>query len=226
MDYFKKPLISSTRDAVYHTLKEQIMSLTLLPGATISEKEMSVSFNVSRTPVRESFVQLSQEGLLDIYPQRGTVVSRIDLELVDEARFIREHLESAVIRLVCSSLFPEESLGKLQMNLASQKVCMDVQNYKTMFELDEAFHRTIFEGCKKMNTWAVIQQINVHLNRTRMLRLATDHHWEELFKQHQQIVEAIQAQEPDKAEQVVHAHLHVGISDQAVLKEKFPEYFK
>jgi DNA-binding GntR family transcriptional regulator len=225
MDYFKKPLISSTRDAVYHTLKAQILSLALLPGATISEKEMSLSFNVSRTPVRESFVQLAQEGLLDIYPQRGTVVSRIDLELVDEARFIREHLESAVIRLACLS-FPEESLRLLQMNLASQKVCMDEQDFKKMFELDEEFHRTIFEGCKKMNTWAVIGQINVHLNRTRMLRLATDHHWDELYAQHGQIVDAIKEQQPDKAEQLISTHLQVGIADQALLKEKFPTYFK
>ncbi|OAS18446.1 GntR family transcriptional regulator [Paenibacillus oryzisoli] len=225
MDHFKKPLISSTRDAVYHTLKAQILSLTLLPGTTISEKEMSVSFGVSRTPVRESFVQLAQEGLLDIYPQRGTVVSRIDLELVDEARFIREHLESAVIRLACHS-FPEESLRLLQMNLASQQVCMDEQDYKKMFELDEAFHQTIFEGCKKMNTWAVIGQINVHLNRTRMLRLATDHHWEELYAQHRQIVDAIKERQPDQADQIIHAHLQVGIADQVLLKEKFPTYFK
>ncbi|OCT14644.1 GntR family transcriptional regulator [Paenibacillus pectinilyticus] len=225
MDLYQKPQISSTRDAVYHTLKDQILSLALLPGASISEKEMSVSFNVSRTPVRESFVQLAQEGLLDIYPQRGTVVSRIDLELVDEARFIREQLESAVIRLACGT-FPEESLRTLQMNLASQKVCMDEQDYKKMFELDEAFHHTIFEGCKKMNTWAVIQQINVHLNRTRMLRLATDHHWDELYAQHKQITQAIQEGQPDVAEQLIRAHLHVGIADQQLLKEKFPAYFK
>lgn len=112
------------------------------------------------------------------------------------------------------------------MNLASQKVCMDEQDFKKMFELDEEFHRTIFEGCKKMNTWAVIQQINVHLNRTRVLRLATDHHWDELYTQHGQIVEAIKEQQPDRAELLIRDHLQVGIADQALLKEKFPTYFK
>ena len=79
MDFFKKPLISSTRDAVYHTLKAQILRLTLLPGATISEKEMSVSFNVSRTPVRESFVQLAQGRLAGhIYRNVARLASPID----------------------------------------------------------------------------------------------------------------------------------------------------
>ncbi|TXK74382.1 GntR family transcriptional regulator [Paenibacillus sp. N3.4] len=225
MDFFKKPIISSTRDAVYHTLKEQILLLELLPGSVISEKEISLQFHVSRTPVRESFVQLSQEGLLDIYPQRGTVVSLIDLERVDEARFIREQLERAVIGLACEN-FPADSFKTLRTNLALQKMCMEEQDYKKMFELDEAFHHSIFEGCKKLNTWAVIQQINVHLNRTRMLRLATDHQWDELFSQHQHMVHAIEQHDTKKAEQLMHDHLHMGIADQAHLKEKFPTYFK
>ncbi|MFC5449724.1 GntR family transcriptional regulator [Paenibacillus aestuarii] len=225
MDFTIRPPISSTRDAVYYRLKELILSVEMLPGASISEKEISLQMGVSRTPVRESFVRLSQEGLLDIYPQRGTVVSLIDLELVEEARFMREQLECAVIRLACEQ-FPQEQLKALQANLLLQKVCIEDQDYKKMFELDEAFHRTIFEGCRKLNTWAVIQQINVHLNRTRMLRLAADHHWDDLYTQHQQMVEAIQAHQADMAEKLMNEHLHLTITDQALLKQKFPAYFK
>ncbi|MDU0199685.1 MULTISPECIES: GntR family transcriptional regulator [Paenibacillus] len=218
-------MISTTRDAVYHALKEQILMLDLLPGTGISEKEISVQFGVSRTPVRESFVQLSQEGLLDIYPQRGTVVSLIDLERVEEARFIREQLERAVISLACES-FPADSLQQLRSNLAYQQVSMSEKDFKMMFELDEAFHRTIFEGCRKLNTWAIIQQVNVHLNRTRMLRLAADHRWDELYEQHEQMVDAIEHHEAGKAEHVMNTHLHLTVTDQTVLKEKFPTYFK
>lgn len=225
MDYTIKPPIHSAREAVYHTLKGQILSNELLPGTGISENEISIQFGVSRTPVRESFVRLSQEGLLDIYPQRGTVVSLIDLELVEEARFIREQLECAVIRLACFS-FPTEQLDALQTNLLLQRKCVTAQDYKKMFEYDEAFHRTIFEGCRKLNTWAVIQQINVHLNRTRMLRLAVDHHWDDLFTQHQQMVEAIQVKNADWADKIMSEHLHLTILDQALLKQKYPTYFK
>jgi len=225
MDLTIRPPISSTRDAVYYRLKELILSVELLPGASISEKEISLQMGVSRTPVRESFMRLSQEGLLDIYPQRGTVVSLIDLELVEEARFMREQLECAVIRLACEQ-FPAEQLKALQTNLLLQKACIEDQDYKKMFELDEAFHRTIFEGCRKLNTWAVIQQINVHLNRTRMLRLAADHHWDDLYSQHRQMVEAIQTHQADMAERLMNEHLHLTITDQALLKQKFPAYFK
>ncbi|MFC0331175.1 GntR family transcriptional regulator [Paenibacillus sepulcri] len=226
MTFTMKPQTTSTRDAVSHALREQIMMLELVPGTGISEKEISLKFNVSRTPIRESFVRLAQEGLLEILPQRGTFVSLIDLELVEEARFMREQLERAVIRLACSDSFPDEQLKALQKNLTKQQACIDKQDYRTMFELDEAFHRTIFEGCRKSNTWAVIQQINIHLNRSRMLRLAADHHWDHLYEQHLHMVEAIQEHDADRAERIMKDHLSLTIADQALLKEKFPSYFK
>jgi DNA-binding GntR family transcriptional regulator len=206
-------------------LRDQILLFELPPGASISEKEISQRFNVSRTPVRESFVRLAQEGLLEVYPQRGTFVSLIDLELVEEARFMREQLERAVIRLACDS-FPDERLAELSRNLSLQKACIENQDYRTMFELDEAFHKTIFEGCRKINTWAVIGQINVHLNRSRMLRLAADHHWDHLYEQHFQMAEAIRNKDAGRAERLMKEHLSLTIADQALLKEKFPTYFK
>lgn len=215
----------STRDAIYFALRDQIVLLELPPGTSISEKEISIKFNVSRTPVRESFVRLSQEGLLEIYPQRGTVISLIDLELVEEARFMREQLEKAIIRLACGH-FPDNQLMQLKSNLDQQQLCIEEQNHVRMFELDEAFHRTLFEGCNKLNTWAVIQQMNVHLNRTRTLRLAADHHWEQLYNQHLHMVQVIQEHDANRAEQLMSEHLHLTITDQALLKEKFPTYFK
>ncbi|MNO96668.1 putative HTH-type transcriptional regulator YdfH [compost metagenome] len=225
LDLFMRAQPTTTRDAIYAALREQIVLCELPPGTNISEKEISVKFNVSRTPVRESFVKLSQEGLLEIYPQRGTVVSLIDLGLVEEARFMREQLESAVIQLACIS-FPSEQLASLKGNLALQQLCIEEQNHIRMFELDEAFHRILFEGCQKLNTWTMMQQMNVHLNRTRTLRLADDHHWDQLYTQHLQMVEAIKDHDGRQAGLLMSDHLHLTITDQALLKEKYPDYFR
>jgi DNA-binding GntR family transcriptional regulator len=220
-----RPQPVSTRDAVYLQLRDQILTLELPPGTPLSENETSLLFQVSRTPVRESFLRLAQEGLVQVLPQRGTFVSLIDTELVEEGRFMREQLERSVIRLACGQ-FPEEALALLELNLQQQKASMMKQDDKHMFELDEAFHRIIFEGCRKTNTWSVIQQMNAHLNRSRMLRLVDDHNWQHLYEQHRQMAEAIKSGEAEMAEQLMKEHLSLNITDQAVLKEKYPNYYK
>jgi len=215
----------STRDAVYLQLKDQILSLALPPGTALSEQEMAGSFQVSRTPVRESFVRLAQEGLVQVLPQRGTFVSLIDTEHALEARFMREHLERAVVRLACDSL-PETSLAALDGNLADQLSALESRDEKRMFELDEAFHRTIFAGCNKMNTWTLLQQAKAHLDRTRHLSLAPDRDWHHLFNQHRTIVEAIRRRQADDAERAMHEHLSQTVTDLNELKRNYPHYFK
>lgn len=215
----------SAGNTVYNRLKQQILSLELPPGTALSEKETSAVFQMSRTPIRESFVRLAQEGLVLVLPQRGTQVSLIDPELVEEGRFMREQLEKAVIRLACEH-FPEEMLTALEMNLAMQQVIMEKLDNHRMFELDEAFHRILFEGCRKLGTWNVIQQMNAHLNRSRMLWLTADQHWNPLYDQHKEMVEAIRKRHPDRAESVMKKHLKMSISNMAILKEKYPNYIK
>lgn len=225
MDYTILSPPASTRDGVYRSLKDQILRLELPPGTGISEKEISLKYNVSRTPVRESFVRLAQEGLLEIYPQRGTIVSLIDLRLVEEARFMREHLERAVIREACT-LLSETSLQALRTNLAMQKACIEQEDYKSMFQLDENFHHVIFEGSGKINTWEVVQQVKVHLNRSRMLRLAADHDWKHLYEQHHQMYNALLEQNAALADEVMAQHMSLTLTDQKMLTAKYPQYFK
>jgi GntR family transcriptional regulator, rspAB operon transcriptional repressor len=226
LDFTIKPIQPiSTRDAVYAALRSLILQLELPPGAAISEKEIAAKMGVSRTPVRESFVKLAQEGLLEVYPQRGTFVSLIDPELVEEARFMREQLEVAVVRLACAD-FPAGQLAALDSNLSQQRVSISEHDYHLMFELDETFHRTIFEGCRKSNTWAALGGIITHLNRSRMLRLAADQQWDHLYKQHQGIVDAIRSHDEAAAVQLMTEHMLLSVADQALLKTKYPNYFK
>ncbi|MDP4096253.1 GntR family transcriptional regulator [Paenibacillus sp. P96] len=215
----------SAGNSVYARLKQQIMNLELPPGTALSEKETSILFQVSRTPVRESFVRLAQEGLVLVLPQRGTKVSLIDTGLVEEARFMREQLESAVVRLACSN-FPAERLTELEANLAQQRESIEKHDGRRLFELDEEFHRILFEGCGKLATWSVMQQMNIHFNRVRMLRLDTNPHWEHLYDQHSRMVEAVGRKSPDTAARIMHEHLNLGVADLSVLRKQYPEYFK
>src|ERR1700748_1769677 len=68
-------------------------------GEAISEAEIALSYGVSRTPVREAILKLSDEGLLEIFPQSGIIVSRIAVAALPEAIIIRKALEETTARL-------------------------------------------------------------------------------------------------------------------------------
>ena len=215
----------STSKRIYHLIRERIINLNFAPGLSISEKEISDKFDVSRTPVREAFVRLSQEGLISIYPQKGTFVSLIDLSSVEEARFMREHLERAVVRLACEE-FPKEKLLELEMNIKFQEMYMEDHDSKKIFEADEEFHRLIFEGCNKKNVWSTISGMESDFQRIRVLRLTSKLRWDQIYSQHVDINNAIKNRKADLAEKVMIEHLTMVNFDKEQLKQEYSNYFK
>lgn len=85
----------TAREYARRMLKENIISMDLKPGAMVSENELAAQLGLSRTPVREALMDMSQYGVVDVMPQRGSRISLIDYNLVEEARFARQVLEVA-----------------------------------------------------------------------------------------------------------------------------------
>lgn len=215
----------SIRDYVHDTLKKSIMELKLEPGRFFSEKDVVNMLQVSRTPIREAFVKLSQEELIETIPQKGSFISLIDLELVEESRFVRETLETAIVRQACEILKPEQVM-QLQNLISLQELCVNEKNYERLFELDEEFHKTIIIGCGKYRTLSLLQQLSTHYNRLRFLRLADNYDWEIILSEHQAIIQAIRDKNPDAAERAMHEHLSRVSFEKEELLLKYPSYFK
>lgn len=214
----------STRDYSYSKIKKKILNLDLEPGTKISEKEIADEFNVSRTPVREAFMKLAQEELLDIIPQSGTIVSRINLHYVEEGRFIREKIEKEIVSLACDH-FSEQDLFLLESNITMQKLCIGKNSFQQLYELDEEFHRILFQGVGMLRTWNMLQLLNSHFNRLRLLRLSKDFHWENIISQHELIYRLIVEKNGEKARSVMEEHLRMVVFEKDVLMKKYPHYF-
>ena len=91
---------------VYRSLRERIIRGELEPGGLISEAEIARAFSISRQPVREAFIKLAEEGLVEIRPQRGTLVRRINIASVMDARFVREAVEADIVKIVAEKRDP------------------------------------------------------------------------------------------------------------------------
>ncbi len=83
---------------VFERLREMIVSLKLPPGSALSRAALAAQFGVSSTPIRDALMRLEEEGLVDVFPQHATVVSRIDVRLAQQAHFLRQALELEIVK--------------------------------------------------------------------------------------------------------------------------------
>ena len=125
-------------------LRAAIMDNSLPPDTRLSEVETAQQYGVSRQPVREAFIALAGQGLLDVRAQRGTFVTRISLAAVMDARFVREAIEADIVKLLAAD--PDPALiADLDAQLTRQ---MDLigGSARDFMDADELFHRTLAEG--------------------------------------------------------------------------------
>lgn len=206
-------------------MKDNIINWNLKPGTMMSEKDISVQLNVSRTPVREAFIKLSKEGLVDILPQRGTVVSKIDLDRAEEERFIRENLELAVFDTNIEG-FSKEICMQLKKNIKEQGKCVENNENERFFKLDEEFHETIFMICQKKLCWEVIQNVSGHYKRMRVMSLWNKASAVEIYDQHKMLLGCIENSNLHGAQEILKTHLCKLKDEELEMKEKYPEYFQ
>ena len=225
IELLEKNVYETIKNYTYRVLRSNIIDLNLKPGESISENEIANNLNVSRTPVREAFSLLVSENLLEIYPQKGTKVSYINLKRVEEARFMRLKLEQAVIELACND-FPEKYLFDLESNINQQQFCLLKKNYTCAFNLDNSFHELIFKACKKDRIWNAIHFMNGDFDRIRALNIISSMNMDTVVNQHKRIIDAIKAKDSKLGVKIVGEHLTKVNDDKRILLSEYPKYFK
>jgi DNA-binding GntR family transcriptional regulator len=191
---------------IHDLLRRSIITMRLRPKEKVSESELALALGVSRTPVREALIKLSEDGLVEILPQRGSFITPIRLSEVIEARFIREALEIAVVREAATNGQPA-ILARLKDLIEAQRSAAGEDDLDRFLELDEAFHHTFSESIDKQRCWRLIQTVKFQLDRVRYLSLPEPGNLALLIRQHVAIAQAVLASDPAKAETVMRAHL-------------------
>ncbi len=194
------------KDYVYRVLKNNIMCLELKPGELLSEADLAEKLNVSRTPIREVLIKLKGEKLIEVKPQAGTYVSLIDWKIIQEAIFVRYNLEKEALKEACKT-FSEDILMEMEKCLFAQKLIANKgDNLIEFHNLDQEFHKLLFEGIDKSNVWEVICNISTHYNRMRLLA-EMKLNKEFLIDQHVTYLDIIKNKDTDIIEEIVSNHI-------------------
>ncbi len=218
---------------IYADLKRKIEEFKYKPGDRISEVTLAQIYNVSRTPIKHSISRLENEGLIDVRPQRGTYVAKIDVDHVHEFFSIRMLLEVSILDEVIANCEPS-LINKLNSNIQAQKNLADqvkenndIDGARIFWKLDNDFHKIIFDSIDKGFIWEFIMSQSSQFNRYRLLTVSKDEKYlTAKIKEHQNIVKYITGEIDINPKILYNEHLFATLKQTIrELKVQYPDYF-
>lgn len=212
------------RQQVYDSLRAAIVYGDLTPGSALSEKELSLRLGVSRTPVREALIQLSEDNLVEIHPQVGSFVTKMRVSEILDSQFLREAIECAAIRRAAARATAAD-IGKLQVIVEGQQRAGRKKKYdRQYYRYDSEFHRYLIE-LSGLGVWRYVGLARDHESRIRHLAVPELGVSNRAVQDHMEIIESIASGDPDKAEDAMRKHLVGNIEHTTALVRRFPNYF-
>lgn len=210
----------------YDLILKKIIDAEYEPGQKISEKKIKEDLQIGRTPVREALLQLRQESLINVIPQSGTYISKIDLKDVLDARFARASVERRIMREAATINLNEEQIADLDQIIQNEKRTRENDNFPAFLESDDVFHEYFYKITNHQRVWDWLKKINIQFNRFRFLRLKVQKlSWQGLIEEHIAIYEAIKTNDVNEADRLTANHMHRMLDEEDSLIKTFPNYF-
>ena len=215
---------ATSADRIHALLKQAIAELVFKPHDSLSEKEIAAVLGVSKTPVREALIRLEAENLVQTRPRSGTYVAPIVPDDLFEAMLIREALEGAAVRLAARKA---DRRGKLMLRETMRRQAEAIEHHDVVGfqDADDNLHREIVFISGLPQLWALLDPVRVSLNRVRHLAAPEPGRIAMLASQHQAIVDALVANEPDAAVAAMQVHLDALYPFVESLLARSPELF-
>lgn len=208
---------------VFERLRGMIIALELPPGSPLSRATLAGQFGVSTTPIRDALMRLEEEGLVEVFPQYATVVSRIDVHRAQQAHFLRQALELEIVRVL--ALKPDEALvAELHAAIVRQQQFAKAGAFEKFMAADDEFHARLYEAAGKHDIWTLVKSRSGHIDRLRRLHLPSPGKAQDIVRHHRLIVKAIAGGEPEEAQKHLRTHLSGTLSELEQIRAQHPEY--
>lgn len=209
---------------VYEGIRQDIINLTLPPGATIDKNKVAAEFGVSPTPVREALLRLSDEGVVDIFPQSRTTVSPIDVQHAREVHFMRLSVEVEIVRVLAGTI-SADGLAELNAWIQRQVTELKTGSQAGFHHADSQFHKTMLRLAGVAGLTRMIDAQRGHYDRIRGLFLSNQKRREVVVREHRAIIAALDAGDAAAAEAAVRGHLGKLLAIIDDIRTLHPNYF-
>lgn len=197
-------LVKETRKNIaYQNLKDAILTWTILPGSPIVEQQISDQLGISRTPVREALKLLEAEGLVKVISQRGTFVSDLSTQDVEEIFALRVSLEVQALQVAILNI-PLDQLIELELFLNSLTPESPSEQF---FKSDRMLHAIIVNHGENERLSHFLDSLNVQVERVRRISAMMPKRLDLSMREHIGILQAIKARDAVAAESKLREHI-------------------
>jgi DNA-binding GntR family transcriptional regulator len=214
----------SMREEVYERLRAAILDVRLAPGQAVSENEIADLLRVSRTPIREALQRLAGEGLVQVVPQVGTYVARMDLARIREALFVRESIECTALSRLPAHL-PGTDIQALERIVSDHRRAVRGDQLTPIFAADEAFHRTLLTLAGVPGAWRYVREARELHRRVRVLGRVSSDSARRSVGQHGAVVAELAAGRRDAATELMRQHIRMNAALADDIAARHPNYF-
>ncbi len=226
------PYLRNTRrenSQIANLLEYNLVMFNLKPGDKISEVEICKEIGCSRTPVHNAFLRMQYSNLLEIIPQVGTMVTRIDEDLIDSVCFLRRIMELENLRTLAAldrTHKDRKLLSRLRACLESQEICAKDRDYWTLFETDNEIHELFFVATGRITSYRIIQDQLINFSRLRVL-IYQDNELDRIIREHHELIDSYEKGDFDQMQDVLERHLADDLiaRNKQSIRKQYPEYF-
>lgn len=210
---------------VYAWLRRAILDVDRAPGSALAEADIAARFGLSRTPVREALLRLAAEELVEIRPQRGTYVARIALPRIEEALFVREAVECAVLARVAVRADRAAVARELGAIVDEQEAAAAAGDVAAALAADSRFHRALVDASGLPGVWEVVARARDLHHRIRAIAVPELGSARQAIADHRAIVRAVRGGDAARAQARMAAHLTRNLALARTIAARHPDYF-
>ena len=200
---------------IYDIIRNRILSFKLLPGVKISDKEIAAEFGISRTPVREALIRLTNQGLVTSLHNRGFTVRQFSIKEIEDIYLLREAMEILAVKLVIQRL-KNETVDQIDKLIEEYPTLMTSGSRKDFNRADEHFHLFIAEHSEnallKEQLASLHDQLAVLRRHAYLLsQESLETYEDETFKQHLEVLDYIRNHDEKNAVDAMSRHVRASM---------------
>jgi DNA-binding GntR family transcriptional regulator len=196
----------SQNELAYRRFKQALVTLSYKPGEYLNTAQVMTELEMGRTPINQAIHRLANEGLLQVIPRKGVMVSPLSIDDALELIEVRLANEMLCMKLACKHVSKQDIATLTAVN-EEMNVAVQTRDRNRMVSLDHHFHHLLAEIAGNLMLKDILSVLHARAQRFWASSLSKEDHMVEVIEEHRAIISALETQDTQAAAAAAEAHI-------------------